>query len=90
MVTTILVYSLSSNTRRVADTLAAELEAGLAALGAPQVRASPAALGAPQVRASPWAILRLSFATILGGYTPVQVNGPDPTLADLLILAAPV
>ena len=78
MVTTILVYSLTGNTAIVAQALAERLGAGVANLVAPKVKATPLA------------VLRLGYATLFGGKTPVQLQGPDPTRADLLILAAPV
>jgi hypothetical protein len=74
----VLVYSNTGNTRRVADAIAA------------RIGIEVAVLVAPQVRPSAWSILRLGYATLFGGTTPVELRGPDPTRADLLVLAAPV
>ncbi len=78
MGTVILVYSLSGNTRRVAEAIATRLSATISVLQAPKVK--PSVL----------AVVRLGFATLFGGTTPVLVQGPEPTRADLLILAGPV
>ena len=56
----------------------------------PKLNATLATLRAPEVRPTPLAVFRLGFATLFGGGTPVQVQGPPLTPADLLILAAPV
>jgi hypothetical protein len=78
MVAAIVVYSNTGNTWRVAEAVAMRLGATLATVRAPEVRPTPLAM------------FRLGFATLFGGVTPVQLQGPDHSSADLLILAAPV
>ncbi len=78
MISAIVVYSNTGNTRRVVEAVALQLGATLTTVQAPEVRPTP------------FAIFRLGFATLFGGVTPVQLQGPDYTKSDLLILAAPV
>ncbi len=74
----VLVSSISGNTRSVAEAVASGLGATLTALEAPAVR--------PRF----WSVISLGYAALFGGSTPVTLSGPDPTTADLIVLAAPV
>ncbi|MEI6098968.1 MAG: hypothetical protein WCS20_11850 [Alphaproteobacteria bacterium] len=78
MITAVVVYSNTGNTRLVADAIADRLGVVVTVLVADQVQPTP------------WAILRLGFAVLFGGTTPVRIVGPDPAGADLVVLAAPV
>ena len=78
MVAAIVVYSNTGNTRRVAEAVGKSLAVPVASLLAPMVKPTP------------WAVLRLGFATLFGGTTPVQLQGANPAGAELVVLAAPV
>jgi len=78
MRTAVIVYSLTGNTRRVAEAVAARMGAEVSAIVAPGVR--PGFLS----------IFRWGMATLLRLPTPVSLTGPGATGSDVAILAAPV
>ncbi len=78
MRTAIIVYSLTGNTRRVADAVAKRLAAEVSVVVAPQVRPGN------------FSIFRWGMAAWLGLPTPVSLNGPGAAGFDAVVLAAPV
>ena len=78
MSASVLVSSVTGTTLTVARAIADALGATLTELAAPKVQPRP------------WSVLSLGYATLFGGTTPVTLSGPDPTRADLIVLAAPV
>ncbi len=78
MRTAIIIYSLTGNTRRVADAIARRLAAEVSVVVAPQVRPGN------------FSIFRWGMAAWLGLPTPVSLNGPGAAGFDAVVLAAPV
>lgn len=78
MTTVAVCYSLTGNTRRLAEMVAARLGAEVTGLIAPEVREGPLSM------------LWLGFLTLIGRETPVRLEHRMPEDAGLVILAAPV
>lgn len=78
MTTVVVCYSLTGNTRRLAEMVALRLGAEVTGLIAPAVQHGPLAM------------LWLGFLTLIGRDTPVRLDHRMPEDADLVILAAPV